>query len=99
MLIDLRNKKITGKDAEKALEMAGITTNKNAVPFDDQSPLITSGIRLGTPALTTRGMKETEMELIGSWIQKILSDPTNASLQEKIMIEIKELCQRFPLYR
>jgi glycine hydroxymethyltransferase len=99
MLIDLRNKKITGKDAEKALEAAGITVNKNAVPFDDQSPLITSGIRIGTPALTTRGMKESEMELIGSWIHRILSDLNNSSLQEKIKKEIKELCQKFPLYR
>src|SRR5262249_48349006 len=73
LLIDLRNKKITGKDAQEVLERAGITTNKNAVPFDDQSPLITSGIRLGTPALTTRGMKQGEMQQIGGWIHQALS--------------------------
>lgn len=98
MLIDLRNKKITGKDAEKALELAGITVNKNAVPFDDQSPLVTSGIRIGTPALTTRGMKETEMELIGGWIDQVLRDSQNFSLHEKVRGEIRELCERFPLY-
>jgi glycine hydroxymethyltransferase len=98
MLMDLRNKKITGKDAEKALEVAGITVNKNAVPFDDQSPLITSGIRVGTPALTTRGMKEKEMQLIGSWIHQIISDPKNESLQKKIKGEVRELCGKFPLY-
>jgi glycine hydroxymethyltransferase len=98
MLIDLRNKNITGKDAEKALELAGITVNKNAVPFDDQSPLITSGIRIGTPALTTRGMKEPEMEIIGDWIDQVLRDPQNSSLHEKICGEIRELCGRFSLY-
>ena len=68
ILVDMRNKKITGKEAQEALEAAGITVNKNAVPFDDQSPLITSGVRIGTPALTTRGMKEPEMQVIGAWI-------------------------------
>src|SRR5262249_43780695 len=77
MLVDLRNRKLTGKDAQEALEEAGITTNKNAVPFDDQSPLITSGIRIGTPALTTRGMKEPEMKLIGGWIHHVLPGPKN----------------------
>ncbi len=98
MLIDLRNKGITGKDAEKALELAGITVNKNAVPFDDQSPLITSGIRIGTPALTTRGMKEAEMEMIGSWIDEVLRDPQNSSLHQKVCAEIRQLCEKFPLY-
>jgi glycine hydroxymethyltransferase len=99
MLIDLRNKSITGKDAEKTLERAGITVNKNAVPFDDQSPLITSGIRIGTPALTTRGMKEPEMELIGDWIHQALSEPNQESLAKRIQGEIRELCKKFPLYR
>jgi glycine hydroxymethyltransferase len=98
LLIDLRNKKITGKDAQEALERAGITTNKNAVPFDDQSPLITSGIRLGTPALTTRGMKQGEMQRIGGWIHQVLGDPKNEALQAKITAEIRELCKKFPLY-
>ncbi len=98
MLIDLRNKKITGKEAQECLEAAGITVNKNSVPFDDQSPLITSGIRIGTPALTTRGMKESEMQTIGEWIHQVISDPKNASLHQKICVEIKELCKKFPLY-
>ena len=98
ILIDLRNKKITGKDAQEALELAGITVNKNSVPFDDQSPLITSGIRIGTPALTTRGMKESEMQLIGGWIHQVLSDSHNTSLHQKVVGEIKELCKKFPLY-
>jgi len=99
MLIDLRNKKITGKDAQNALEHAGITTNKNSVPFDDQSPLITSGVRIGTPALTTRGMKEAEMETIASWIDQVLRQPADESLQKKIQGEIRQLCEKFPLYR
>ncbi|MBL7684950.1 MAG: serine hydroxymethyltransferase [Deltaproteobacteria bacterium] len=98
MLIDLRNKKITGKDAQEALEHAGITVNKNSVPFDDQSPLITSGIRIGTAALTTRGMKEAEMKQIGSWIQQVLSAPSETALHQKVQNEIKELCLKFPLY-
>ncbi len=98
MLIDLRNKKITGKDAEKVLEEAGITVNKNAVPFDDQSPLITSGIRVGTAALTTRGMKESEMQVIGNWMHQILSDFQNETLKNKIRKDIQTLCEKFPLY-
>ncbi len=98
MLIDLRNKKINGKEAQGSLEAAGITVNKNSVPFDDQSPLITSGIRIGTPALTTREMKENEMQIIGGWIHQVLSDPRNESLHTKICVEIKELCKKFPLY-
>jgi len=98
MLIDLRNKKITGKDAQHVLEEAGITVNKNAVPFDDQSPLITSGIRIGTPALTTRGMKEPEMETIAGWIDRVLKNPSDAALHKKVQGEIKELCDKFPLY-
>ena len=98
MLIDLRNKKLTGKDAEKALEEAGITVNKNAVPFDDQSPLITSGIRIGTPALTTRGMKEKEMQRIGEWIHAVLSDIKNDGKKKEVRENIRELCKKFPLY-
>jgi len=98
MLIDLRNKKITGKEAQEVLERAGITTNKNAVPFDDQSPLITSGVRIGTPALTTRGMKEKEMQIIGAWIDEALRAPRDEELHRKIQEEIRELCKKFPLY-
>ncbi len=99
ILIDLRNKGITGKDAQHVLEEAGITTNKNAVPFDDQSPLITSGVRIGTPALTTRGFKENELRQIAGWIDQALSKPGDAALHKKIQGEIRELCLKFPLYR
>jgi len=98
MLVDLRNKKLTGKDAQESLEEAGITVNKNAVPFDDQSPLITSGIRVGTPALTTRGMKESEMKTIGGWINEVLSDGGNAKKKQEVKENIRELCKKFPLY-
>lgn len=98
MLVDLRNRKLTGKDAQEALEEAGITVNKNAVPFDDQSPLITSGIRIGTPALTTRGMKEGEMKTIGGWIHAVLSDIQNAQKRREVREHIRELCKKFPLY-
>jgi glycine hydroxymethyltransferase len=99
MLIDLRNKGLTGKKSEKALEEAGITVNKNMVPFDDQSPFITSGIRIGTPALTTRGMKETEMKIIGELIDQVLKDIDNESVIEKVRSRVFELCQQFPLYQ
>ena len=99
MLNDLRNKGLTGKKAEKELEKAGITVNKNMVPFDDQSPFTTSGIRIGTPALTTRGMKETEMEMIGKLIDKVLMNIGNESVYENVRTTIYELCQRFPLYQ
>ncbi len=75
MLVDLRNKNISGKAAQEALDETGITCNKNSVPFDDKSAMITSGIRIGTPALTTRGMKETEMEMIAGMINKIITNP------------------------
>ncbi|MBL7074610.1 serine hydroxymethyltransferase [candidate division KSB1 bacterium] len=99
MLVDLRNNDLTGKAAENALEKAGITVNKNMVPFDTRSPLVTSGIRIGTPALTTRGMKEPEMKLIGGMINQVLSDVENASLQQQVKGEVFELCQGFPLYK
>ncbi|HKX12065.1 MAG TPA: serine hydroxymethyltransferase [bacterium] len=99
ILIDLRNKGITGKDAQHVLEEAGITTNKNSVPFDDQSPLITSGVRIGTPALTTRGFKENELRQVAGWIDQVLSKPGDAALHKKIQGEIRELCLKYPLYR
>ena len=99
MLVDLRNKQLTGKKAERALEEAGITVNKNMVPFDDQSPFITSGIRIGTPALTTRGMKEEQMVEIGGLIDKVLTHIGNESVYEQVRSRVYELCQQFPLYQ
>jgi glycine hydroxymethyltransferase len=98
MLIDLRNKNISGKAAQETLDEVGITCNKNAVPFDDKSPLITSGIRLGTPALTTRGMKEDEMKLIAGFINEVISNPSNNDIKKKISSEVIELSSKFPLY-
>jgi glycine hydroxymethyltransferase len=98
MLVDLRNKKINGKQAQLALDEANITVNKNAVPYDTESPLLTSGIRLGTPALTTRGFKEGEMRLVAKWINNILASPEDTKVKEKVMGEIKEVTPKFPLY-
>ncbi|MDH3973979.1 MAG: serine hydroxymethyltransferase [Deltaproteobacteria bacterium] len=99
MLVDLTPKNLTGKVAEEALDLAGITVNKNGIPFDTQSPFITSGIRIGTPAITTRGLKNPEMKIIASFIDQILSDPENKQLQSKIKGEVKELCKKFPIYQ
>jgi glycine hydroxymethyltransferase len=96
MLVDLRKKGLTGKAAQLALDRAAITVNKNTVPFDDKPPLVTSGIRLGTPALTTRGMKEPEMRQVADWINQVLSNIENAGLQERIRGEVCELGRRFP---
>lgn len=98
MLIDLRNKNITGKAAQEALDEVGITCNKNTVPFEDKSPLIASGIRLGTPALTTRGMKENEMELIAGFINKIINEPANETIRKEVTDGVRELTSGFPLY-
>lgn len=98
MLVDLRGKNLTGKEAEAALDRAGIAVNKNKIPFDPQNAQITSGIRLGTPAVTTRGMKETEMELIAEMIDEVLHDVNNISGQDRIGNKVRELCQAFPLY-
>lgn len=98
MLIDLRNKDLSGKQAEEALDSVGITCNKNAVPFDDKSPLITSGIRLGTPALTTRGMKEAEMEKIADMINRVISSHDDDKVKEDVSNEVKELTSRFELF-
>jgi len=98
MLVDLRNKNATGKDAQEALDLAGITVNKNAVPFDDKSPLITSGIRVGTPALTTRGMKEREMEMVAGFINRVVSNIGNEAEYTRVRSEIRQLCESFPLY-
>ena len=97
LLIDLTNKKIIGADAEKALGKAGITVNKNTVPFDPRSPFSPSGIRLGTPALTTRGMKEKEMVQIASWIDQAITNSENPKILNKLSNEIREFCLQFPL--
>jgi glycine hydroxymethyltransferase len=98
MLVDLRPFGLTGKVAEKRLEEAGITVNKNTIPFDPEKPFVTSGIRIGTPALTTRGMKEPEMKAIGDMIARVLKDIENDAVVAEVREEIRELCERFPLY-
>jgi len=98
MLIDLRNKDITGKDAEKVLEGAAITANKNMVPFDDQSPFVTSGIRFGTPAITTRGLKEADMETIVGYIDQVLTEPGNAAGIAEIKQKVHDLMKTRPLF-
>jgi len=98
LLIDLRNMNITGKEAQAALDEAGITCNKNTVPYDTQSPFVTSGIRLGTPALTTRGMKEGEMKEIARMIKRVCSAPADAALKKKVRQEVLAMTSRFPLY-
>ena len=98
MLVDLRNKGLTGKIAEKALDVAGITVNKNTVPKETQSPFVTSGVRIGTPAVTTRGMKEREMGEIASLIDRVLVAPDDPAVAGKVREEVKALASRFPLY-
>jgi glycine hydroxymethyltransferase len=98
MLVDVFSKGINGKQAEEALDRAGITVNKNAIPFDQNPPLTPSGIRIGTPALTTRGMKEPEMEAIGDWIADVLDNIKEASVQQRVRSEVERLCEKFPLY-
>lgn len=99
MLIDLRNKNITGKVAEAALQKAHITVNKNMVPFDDKSPFVTSGIRVGTAAITSRGLKESQMETIVELIDAVLSDPENEENLKSINAKVKNLMADFPLYK
>ncbi len=98
MLIDLRNKNITGKKAQETLDRAHITLNKNAVPFDDKSPFVTSGIRVGVPAITTRSMKEKDMETVVSLIDKVLMNIDNETVITAVKGEVKDLMQQFPLY-
>jgi glycine hydroxymethyltransferase len=98
MLIDLTNKNITGKQAENSLEQAGMTVNKNMVPFDQRSPFVTSGIRVGTPALTTRGMKENEMARIAEFINEAISKHNDENVLNEIKNSIKEFSSNFPLY-
>ena len=99
LLIDLTNKKITGKHAENILGKAGITLNKNMVPFDTKSPFVTSGIRVGTPAITTRGMGDPEMRQVVNWMDKAISDPENEELFSSILKDVNDLCKNFPIYQ
>jgi glycine hydroxymethyltransferase len=96
MLVDVNSRGLSGKAAEKALDAAGITVNRNAIPFDTRPPLDPSGIRIGTPALTTRGMRETEMRRIAGWISEVLADPAQAAVQERVRAQVRELGQQFP---
>jgi glycine hydroxymethyltransferase len=98
MLVDLRNKGLTGKAAEKALDLAGITVNKNTVPKETQSPFVTSGVRIGTPAVTTRGMRESEMERIADLIDQVLMSAEDASVAARVKEEVRTLANAFPLY-
>ena len=98
MLVDLTAKGVTGKDAQEALDLAAITVNKNGIPFDTQGPQITSGIRIGTPAITTRGMKEKEMRLIASYIADVISNINDDSKIKAVAEKVKNLCAQFPLY-
>ena len=99
VLIDLTNKGITGKEAEQALERAGITVNKNMIPFDQRTPMVTSGIRIGTPIVTTRGMRDKEMVLIASFITEVLENLADADVQARVAQQAEELCREFPFYR
>jgi glycine hydroxymethyltransferase len=97
-LMDVSKVGLTGKVAEKALEESGLTVNKNTIPYDPNPPMVASGIRLGTPALTTRGMKEPEMEQVGDFIAEVLRAPEDAGVHEGVRGKVRELCERFPLY-
>jgi glycine hydroxymethyltransferase len=96
LLVDVASRGVTGKAAEQALDAAGITVNKNMIPFDTRAPLDPSGIRVGTPALTTRGMREAEMRQIAGWMGEVLANPTDAAVQERVRGKVRELCQQFP---
>ena len=98
-LVDLTEQDLTGKQVEAALGKAGITVNKNTIPRETRSPFVTTGIRIGTPALTTKGMKEKEMQAIGNWIADVVHDVENENLQSSIKAEVRKLCEGFPVYR
>jgi glycine hydroxymethyltransferase len=99
MLVDLTNKGIAGRDAALALDRAGMTVNKNLIPYDTKPPAITSGIRIGTPAITTRGMKEAEMEVIADLINRTINNVSNGRTIEEVKKQVKKLTDRFPLYK
>ena len=102
VVLDLRKHKLTGKLASESLDRAGITSNKNSVPFDDTSPFITSGVRLGSPACTTRGFKEKEFEIVGNLIADVLDSlkisEDNSNTEKMILLKVKELTANFPVY-
>ena len=98
MLVDLRKSELTGKVAQESLDKARITVNRNAVPFDTRSPFVTSGIRIGTPAVTTRGMQENEMQAIANFISRALSHVNDEAVLRGIAGEVAELCKKFPVY-
>ena len=98
-LVDLTGKNITGKVAATVLDKVGITVNKNLIPFDTQSPFVASGIRIGTPAVTTRGMKEPQMREIARLIDKVLTDPSNEKNLKGVASDVKKLVNKFPLYK
>ena len=98
-LMDLIAKDISGKDADAALGRAHITVNKNSVPNDPRSPFVTSGLRIGTPAMTTRGFKEEEFRDLSNWIADILDNLGDAAVEERVREQVKALCARFPVYR
>ena len=98
MLMDLRNKNITGKKAQETLDRAHITLNKNSVPYDDKSPFVTSGIRVGVPAITTRGMKTEHMQIVADMIDKVLMNADNEQIITSVREEVKIFMQQFPLY-
>jgi glycine hydroxymethyltransferase len=98
MLVDVFSKKVTGKEAQAALERAGITVNKNAIPFDTNPPAIASGIRVGTPAVTSRGMQEPQMQLIAHWISEVLNNLGNEAVISRVRSEVEALTEKFPLY-
>src|SRR5258708_31670404 len=98
-LVDLRPKAITGKVAEEALDHAGITVNKNTIPFDPEKPFVASGIRIGTPAVTTRGLTEKDMARIAAWMDRAIANAQNPKELAKIRTEVKALCLRYPMYK
>jgi glycine hydroxymethyltransferase len=98
MLVDVFSRGLTGKVAEAALGRAAMTVNKNTIPFDQHPPLVASGVRLGTPAVTTRGMGETEMDAIATFIARVLAAPEDESVARQVRADVEALCRRFPLY-
>jgi glycine hydroxymethyltransferase len=98
ILVDLTSRSVTGKDAQETLDRAWITVNKNGIPFDTKGPMVTSGIRIGTPAVTTRGMKEPEMARIAEFMDRVLSRAGDGSVEVAVRTQVQELTSRFPLY-
>ena len=98
ILLDVRSRNVTGKEGEVLLGEVGITSNKNMIPFDPAKPMVTSGVRLGTAAVSTRGMKEPEMEIVADAIEKVLSNPENSQIKKEVKARMASLTEEFPLY-